>query len=835
MKVSLNWIRFINDKYKCGSDPAAGGVDKLVEKIGAQLGAVDEVIDLGKKYEGAVIARVVERVKHPNADKLSLCLVDDAKAVKGVNRNADGFVQVVCGAPNVATGQHVVWLPPGVVVPSSVDKDPFVLEARELRGKVSNGMIASAYELALGDDHSGILVLDDSAKPGASFAKTYGLDDHIIDIENKMFTHRPDLFGMLGIARELAGIQGQAYQSPAWYVEDADIHNDGRKNVLKLEIKNELPKLVPRFSAVAIKDVKVGESPVWLKAHLSSVGLRPINNVVDLTNFFMLETAQPLHAYDYDKVKTGTLGVRASRDGETVTVIGGKQIKLKEGAIVITDGERPIGLGGVMGGTDTEVDASTKNIILEVANFDMNATRRTAMEYGLFTDAATRFTKNQSSRQQRAVLCKAVDDIRRLAGGRIASRIIDTNHAKTNVKPVKVSADFINARLGLTLSTLEIKKLLANVEFKVETAGSELSLTAPFWRTDIEIPEDIVEEVGRLYGYDHLPLDLPRRSIKAAEKDAQLNFKGKVRDYLAAAGANEVLTYSFVHGSMIEKAQQDKKQAFHIRNALSPDLQYYRLSLAPSLLDKIHPNIKAGYDEFAIFELGRAHLKGADDKTGLPMEMKRLGLVLARKKPLAGAAYYHARWFFDGLLLSLGINGAIYHPLAGAGGLDQTWQVAAQPFEPLRSALVTAADGRLLGIVGEPAASLKQAMKLPAFTSLFEADFEALLERSTPKAYYALNRYPSTEQDITLSVSDQTSVGALAELIDKSLAKQHDQKGYSYDVSLVDIFQKQDKAKNVSFRITLAHPEKTLTTAEVNQIFGILEDEAKKEFKAERV
>lgn len=833
MKVSLNWIRFVNDKYRCAGDPAAGGVDKLVEKIGAQLGAVDEVIDLGKKYEGAVITKVVECVKHPNADKLNLCRIDDGKAVKAVERGDDGLVQVVCGAPNVKAGQLVVWLPPGATVPSTFDKDPFVLEARNIRGQASNGMLASARELALGDDHSGILVLDEG-KPGDSFARTYGLDDHIIDIENKMFTHRPDLFGMLGIARELAGIQGQAFKSPAWYTEDADLHNDGRKNVLKLTVKNELPELVPRFTAVAIKDVNVTDSPAWLKIHLASVGLRPINNIVDLTNFFMLETAQPLHAYDYDKVKTGVLGVRESKAGEEVTVIGGKVVKLKAGAIVITDGSRPIGLGGVMGGAGTEVDENTKNIILEGANFDMNRTRRTAMEYGLFTDAATRFTKNQSSRQQRAVLVKAVDDIRRLAGGRVASKIVDINHVKTAAKPVQVTADFINTRLGLDLSVAEIKKLLTNVEFEVKTDGGGLRILAPFWRTDIEIPEDIVEEVGRLYGYDHLPRVLPRRSIKAPVRDVELAFKAKVRSYLASAGANEVLTYSFVHGSLLERSGQKPAEAYHIRNALSPDLQYYRLSLAPSLLEKVHANIKSGYDEFGLFEQGRLHIKGLNDEQKLPTKLKRLALVLARKTPLPGAPYYHARWFFDGLLLELGVADITYQPLE-PGDLDKSWQIAAAPFEPARSAVVKSSDGTILGIIGEPTGPLKQALKLPAFTAMFEVDTEALAAYDRPKQYYPLNRFPASEQDITLKVPAGVPAGDVASGLADSLSQLNQSEGYTYDVALTDIYKKEEHSKNITFRITLAHPEKTLTTAEVNKIFGILEAESKKDFKAERV
>jgi phenylalanyl-tRNA synthetase beta chain len=829
VKLSLNWAKKFTD--------ITISVDELVEKIGAQLGAVDEVIDIGKKYEGIVVAKVVECVKHPNADKLSVCLIDDGGVVKGVKRNEKGLVEVVCGAPNVKAGQMVAWLPPGVTVPSTFDKDPFVLEARELRGVVSNGMIASAKELALGDDHEGILVLDDNLKPGESFLRAYDLDDVIIDIENKMFTHRPDLFGILGIAREIAGIQQQAFKSPAWYKEDADLNNDGRKNVLKLAVKNELPELVPRFTAIAIKDVLVADSPVWLKTQLARVGVRPINNIVDLTNFFMLETAQPLHAYDYDKVKTGVLGVREAKEGEQVTVIGGKTIKLQPGVIVITDGQKPIGLGGVMGGADTEVDKNTKNIILEVANFDMNTTRRTAMTYGLFTDAATRFTKNQSPRQNRPVLVKAAEDIKRIAGGRVASPIIDDKHIKDVQKPVKVDTRFINDRLGLNLSAREIARLLQNVEFEVDHTDGELKVTAPFWRTDIEIPEDIVEEVGRLYGYDHLPLVLPGRSIKPTEVNEELAFKARVRNVLAAAGTNEVLTYSFVHESLLTKSGQSPKDAYHIRNALSPDLQYYRVSLTPSLLDKIHPNIKGGFEEFGLFEFNKAHIKGILDEEKLPREFNRLAFVLARKQPGEGAAFYRAKRYAEYLL---GHKLGIYHkytPLEQAKDLPPEWQIAAAPYELRRSALISGTDGAIFGIVGEPKTQVKNNFKLPAYTAQLELDMDELRAGAAPPEYRPLNKYPEITQDICLRLPAGVPYEQAESFLLKVLGRAAEANGYQHWLRPIDIFQRpeDEKHKQITWHIILSHPERTLTTEEVNRLFDMIASEAKKELKAERV
>ncbi|HEY5152630.1 MAG TPA: phenylalanine--tRNA ligase subunit beta, partial [Candidatus Saccharimonadales bacterium] len=629
MKVSLNIIRRLNEKYSSADDVTAIGTDELVKKIGAQLGGVDEVIDLGKKYQGIIISKVISCTKHPDADKLSLCKIDDGQVAKNVERDEQGYVQVVCGAPNVREGLTVAWLPPGTTVPETYDKEPFVLEAREIRGQKSNGMLASPKELALGDSHAGILELGE-ATPGSDFAQTLGLDDTILDIENKMFTHRPDCFGFIGIARELAGIQGMPYKSPDWYTPQPDFTAiEGSE--LPLEIRNELPELVPRFTAITMNGVKVGPSPVWLQVAQAELGQKSINNIVDYTNFYMLETGQPLHAYDYDKVKAlggdkPTIVVRNPKPNEKIKLLNGKEIEPRPEAVMIATDKQLIGIGGVMGGSQTEVDENTTNIILECANFDMYSIRRTSMTHGLFTDAVTRFTKGQSPLQNLAVLAKIVDEIRQHAGGKVAGPVLDDNHLEAAVlernslhPPVKLPVDFINVRLGLELPADKVKQLLENVEFQVETAGDELTVKAPFWRTDIELREDVVEEVGRLYGYDKLPLELPRRDLAPTAKDRLLELKADIRQKLSRAGANEVLTYSFVHGNLLDRVGQDRSKAFQIANALSPDLQYYRISLIPSLLEKVHPNIKAGYDEFALFELGKTHSTdhGTDDD-GLP-------------------------------------------------------------------------------------------------------------------------------------------------------------------------------------------------------------------------
>ncbi len=860
MKVSVNWIREINKKYQCSADPMPNGIDTLVEKIGAQLGAVEEVIDVGKKYEGIVVARVIKCEKHSNADKLKLCLLDDDGKVKNVKRDKNGYVQVVCGGKNVAAGQLIAWIPPGVTVPNTLDKDPFILKVKEIRGQTSNGMIASAKELDLGDDHEGILVNDQPAKPGQPFAEVYQLNDYIIDIENKMFTHRPDLFGMLGIARELAGIQNQVFKSPGWYKENVEA-NKPRGDGLKLSVKNQLPKLVQRFCAVVIKEVVVAPSPIWLQTYLSRVGIRPINNIVDLTNYVMYETSQPLHAYDYDKLSDGSIETRLANTNEELVVLGGKKIRLHKEDIVIASGGKAIGLGGVMGGGDTEVDNNTKNIVLEVANFDMNAVRKTAMTHGLFTDAATRFTKNQSPRQNLAVTLKAASDIMGLAGGRQASPVVDDKHFKPSSQKISLTSGFVNKRLGENLSANQIKKILENVEFEVVISGNKLGVTAPFWRTDIEIPEDVVEEVGRLYGYDHLPLVLPNRDLTPAALNHTLAFKQQIREILSAAGANEVLTYSFVHGNMLDRAGQNKKLAYKITNALSPDLQYYRLGLTPSLLEKIHPNIKAGFDRFCLFEIGCVHVRGVLDQEKLPAELDRLAMVFADKNAgkSHGAPYYQAKHYVLYLAGRLGIVEFISVPLAEAE-LAPDWRQAAAAYEPARSAAVF--SGQIfLGLIGEPSASLRTSLKLPPYTAQAELDLAALAQSSTGAAYEPLNRYPDVVQDITLKVPAEHSYAQVVDFVSNFLDKASQPDGYQGSVGPLDIFQpstwpeaglaqvdpERSKAKskgqkptdknhkNITLRIVMSHPERTLITGEVNKLLDELTAAAKQKLKADRV
>lgn len=837
MKVSLNTIK----QY---IDFELPPVDDLKKRISEQLGQIEDSFDLGAKYKGIVTVKVVSAIKHPNADKLSVCMVDDGGVIKDMPRDENGRVQVVCGAPNVHSDMFAIWLPPAVTVPASFDTaEPFVLSARELRGFVSNGMLAAADELAIGSDHNGIieLTVDDmngiELKPGLDFAETFGLSDTIIDIENKMFTHRPDCFGQLGVAREIAGILGHKFTSPDWYFSTShESRVTGHGDGLALTVNNDAMDKVPRFMAVAVKDVTVQPSPFWLQAKLVALGSKPINNIVDITNYVMLVTAQPLHAYDYDKLAGRALGVRMGKQGEVLPLLNGKTYELTPDDIVIVDGEKPIGMGGIMGGGNSEVSADTKNIVLECATFDMYTIRKTSMRHGLFTDAVTRFNKGQSPLQNAVVIAKAMEFMEQFAGGEQASDVYDiaSDESRATSHDITIAPDFINERLGLQLDMETIAGLLTNVEFKTLVSRNSclVTLTPPFWRTDLELPEDIVEEVGRLYGFDKIPRTLPQRSIKPAPKNQKREVANLIRESLSKAGANEVLTYSFVHKNVMERAGQDVAQAFQLGNALSPDLQYYRLSLTPSLLDKIHGNIKAGYDEFALFELGKGHNKKdhATDDNGLPSEMEFVDVVYTSKKPKAGAPYYHMRRLVTQLANDLGFT-LKFEP---AAAMDYPLTA---PFDLTRSATITSRKGEFIGIIGELKQSVLKNFKLPDYTAAMSLDLRGLVNAhaSAGVNYAPLSRFPSVTQDISLRVATNVSYEAVFWTAYKAITAAA---GEGCDVMFtpLDIYQGDDKdSKTVTLRVKVANYDKTLTDADVAPLMDAAASAAKEQLGAERL
>lgn len=837
MKVSLNVIKqLINFELP--------PVDELAQLINRQLGKVDRVENLAERYRGARVVWVVECAKHPNADRLSVTKIDDGMAVPDVPRDENGLVQVVCGAPNVQADMWAVWLPPASTVPASIlEGEPFTLDARKLRGVLSQGMLAAADELAIGIDHEGIVALTPrdlpagkTLQPGADFAALFGLDDYVLDIENKMFTHRPDCFGQLGVAREIAGILQQPFTSPAWYNLE-QVFGDGDN--VPLTVSNDIPQLVPRLMAVAIRGVQVAPSPFWLQCQLVAMGAKPINNIVDATNYVMLMTAQPTHAYDYDTLRGGQLGVRMARQGETLALLSGKTIELTPDDIVIADAQGPVALGGIMGGSRTEVSATTTTIVLECATFDMYAVRKIAMRHGVFTDALARFNKGQSPLQNAAVLNQLIG----MVGGEQAGPVIDikpftSEHGgildeyfagKYEPATIDITSRFINQRLGSHLTENDICTLLNNVEIHSHGPENELGyicLQVPFWRTDLETKEDIVEEIGRLHGFDTVPRQLPMRRIQPARKNPRRELKRVVREALAKAGANEVLSYSFVHERVLKGAGQDPAQAFRLSNALSPDLQYYRLSVLPSLLDKVHANIKAGHSEFILFEIGKGHTKARMGEDGLPAEQSLIDLVYSSKKPQAGAAFYHVRATLDQLACDSGLT-LVYTPVTATPD-DPVYA----PFDINRLAHIwvesseaaSQPERQLIGVVGELRPAVVKHFKLPDYTAAASLRLDVMEQvwRDTAVHYQPMSRYPTTARDISIQTSTEVTYDELMQAVSSAMTRASE---IYPDVTIRDltplsIYKATPDASHqtTTFRLTLSSSQATLSAERVRSI-----------------
>jgi len=695
MKISLNWIK----KYV--RVPISD--EDLVRLIGARLVEVEGVIDETEKYNNIYVVRVVSAEKIPDTH-LTLCQIDVGQKET---------VQVVCGAPNVREGMLAAWIAPGAMVPASVHEDsPFIIGKRKMLGKYdSNGMLAGADELDFGDDHSGIVEIDpEMAKPGDTLKDVFGLSDKILEIENKSLTHRPDTFGIIGFAREVAGILGQSFD---FEYQDTTLTSKGD---LKVKILDK--DICARYTAVVLE--KHGEEKKkylsWMDIMLSKSGMKPISEIVDVTNFLMLLTGQPLHAFDYDKfVAVGgsdkpVINVRKAKNGEKLELLDDTVVDLNENDIVICSGDTPVALAGAMGGKSTMIDENTRNIIIESATFSLYNMRKTQMAHGIFSEAITRFTKGQPPYQCLRVAEAAAE---MLSYRFKVSAVADTLEKPIELDEVEVSVEEINGLLGTEYDERLITKTLQNVGFKVNLP----KVVAPSWRTDIHIKEDVIEEVGRLLGYDNINPVLPLHGT--AEKNDFLELKTKIRNTLSSFGANEVLTYSFVSSKLLEKAGLDTKNSYKIINSISPELQLVRQSIVPSLLDKAYMNQKLPVDKFAIFEINKVYQKAwGMDSENVPVEKSRLGFVLAERKT-QGTAYYKAKYFVEELLKTLGISFEI-KPLKSTAA-------EFRPFEKKRAAEIVV-NGITIGVVGEFRSSVKRSFKLNDFLAGFELDFDKILE-----------------------------------------------------------------------------------------------------------
>ena len=814
MIISVNWL-------KCYVDIDVS-TNELVELIGERLVEVEEIIDLGEKYQGIKIVEVKTAEKVEGSDHLTKCMIFD-----GENEH-----QLVCGAPNVKVGMLAVWLPPKTTLPETFNKEPLVLDKRKIMGVESAGMLAALDELDLGEDHDGIVEIDpDMAKPGDDFTEVFGLDDTLLDIENKSLTHRPDCFGVVGFAREVAGILGKEFKESD-FLKKSKQDNFGAEISFNIEIADSA--LCPRYEA-AVMSLPAKYPKKYLtrmQTNIARSGMRSIDPVVDSTNDLMLLTGQPLHAFDYDKLvkigglETAKIIVRAAKEGEKLELLDGKNIELDPKDIIITSNNIPVALAGAMGGASTMVDKNTKRIIIESATFNLFNLRGTQFRHGIFSEAITRFTKGQPASLTDYVLRKFIAMTEKHFGLRSVSEIKDAYPKEVSNKPIIVSVEKINNVLGSSFMFDDVVTTLENVGFKVKLDSDSLKITAPWWRTDIHIAEDIVEEVGRLNGFTNIPLSLPTRSFVAPATDELGNLKKKIRESLSAMGANEVLTYSFVSEKLLESVGQDPSNSYKIINSISPELQYVRQQILPSLFEKAKENLRAGYKEFALFEMNQVFWKseGLNDEK-VPVQFDNIGIVIVDSKS-NDTNYYLAKGYVAELANRLNTTikfTSRKKPLS-----------AAPYFELKRSADLFVGDTRI-GMVGEIKNSVADEFKLPRGTAIIEIAIDLILDsfknNSSNKTDYAKqSNFPSVERNLTIRIDSNTEYIKLENLITKKLSQQN----LYFELNPTSIYQGDNKKfKNISFALSFASYDKTLGAEEIADIMDNIASEIKKELKGE--
>jgi len=825
MIISVNWLKkFVPDLPE---------IDELSKLIGARLVEIESIENLNEKYKDVIIARVISAKKVEGSDHLNLCKIDDGGKRDGVERDENGFIQVVCGAPNVREGLFVAWLPPKAIVPETFGGENFQLSARKLMGNMSNGMIASLRELGLGDEHNGILEISPEAfenglQAGDSFAEKFELNDYLLEVENKSLTHRPDCFGIIGFAREVAGILGQKFVEPD-FIKQSDfgfaINND--KSIV-IEVQDS--EICERYTAAVFDVSHILKNPnlTLEKTYLLRSGMRPIDAITDLANELMLETGQPLHTFDFDKLveinggENIKMTVRKAFENEELELLDGRKIKMSQNDIVIAtgeNGENAVALAGAMGGKSTEIDENTTRILVESATFNLYNLRNTQMRHGIFSEAITRFTKGVPEMMSRKVL--DLFGVQLLAlGGKSLSEIADSKgDFYYNKSEISVSKDKINQILGTNFSSEEIQQTLENVGILTKNDNSE-TFVVPFWRNDLHIEEDLIEEVGRLNGYDNIKLQLPKRTFRAVKKAKIDLLQSEIREILASSGANEILTYTFVHGDLLEKAGQDPKNAYKIVNSISPELQYYRQTLTPSLLSKVNQNIRAGFSEFAIFEMNKITEKTLGlNEENVPFEQKKLAFVYTKNK--SENAFFEAKNYAEFLFKKLGLKVEFVK-------FDLSKSPLSTEFEPKRSALirVSNAEGeKILGVIGEFKKKIQKALKLPESTAGFELDLGILLENTgkTSAKIKDFSKFQSVERDISINVDESRQFAEIFDIF-KDISGEFE--SVEVETLPVDIFNNGDGTKNISIRFKITPFEKTLNGDEIRDIMQKIEEKA---------
>ncbi|MBA4366465.1 MAG: phenylalanine--tRNA ligase subunit beta [Desulfobacterium sp.] len=787
MKFSLSWLKEYIPIEMTPSDLVEG-----LTMIGLE---VDSISDRYAYLDSVLIGRIVEITPHPNAEKLKICLVDIGTET----------LTIVCGAPNATVGMITACALPGTVFPGGK-----VLEKGLICNQESFGMLCSEAELGIGSDSDGIVSLPSDVDVGQKLASALKLSDMVFEVD--LTPNRPDCLGIIGIAREIAAMQGSSLKYPGI---DAFCAGSSISEYTSVEIKN--PDLCPRYSAGLLSGISVGPSPFWLQDRLLSIGLRPINNLVDVTNFVMMETGQPLHAFDFDTLSEKRIVVRAAEKGEIFTTLDNKERNLLPGMLLICDAEKPIALAGVMGGVNSEISQKTVNVLIESACFQPSSIRKTSKTLGLNTDASYRFERGVDPRGTVFALKRAALLIKEVAGGQIVAGVVDAHPIPVAEQVIAMSTKNTNRLLGTNLDQETMSIHLKSIDFSVKKINEDiLEVTVPTFRVDVSRHEDIVEEVARLSGYNNIPTTFPL--IPAAIKPLykQITIKDRIKDLLIGFGFTEAINYSFIKRSAVDqlrlRPEDSRRCVVEILNPLSEDQAVMRTSLIPGLLDTMHRNISWQTKNLKLFEIGRVFLN-TQRKNIQPHEIEYLSCLWTGKRvenswhgSNLDCDFYDLKGVAEGLLKALRLEGIQFTALPSENCCYHKSGHAASIY----------AAGELVGTIGEVHHEVLSNYNLKQTAFIMELDLDLLITRIPGnKTYKPLPKYPPVSRDITIVVDHGIEVQSVIETLEKMDEK------ILENAELFDVYVGEnipEKKKSLSLRLTYRSTERTLEDDAVNKI-----------------
>jgi len=784
MIISVNWLKEYVD---FGITP-----EELADRLTMAGLEVEGVEHRGKGLENIVVAEILGMRPHPDATKLSLCDVSDGE--KNYN--------IVCGASNMKPGDKVALarigteLPPGPKFPEGM-----TIKKAKIRGEVSEGMLCAENEIGLGEESDGIMILPASSSVGARLIDELGLSDVIFEIN--VTPNRPDCLSVVGIAREVAAILGTELNFPDFTIPESD---EDINRLAEVELLDS--QKCPRYSCRVINNVSIGPSPAWLRARLESSGIRSINNVVDVTNYVLLELGQPLHAFDYDLIEERKIVVRAAGDGEIIKTLDGAERKLTRDDLLICDGKRPVALAGVMGGANTEVSESTKNILLESAYFDPSTVRKTSKKTGLKSESSYRFERGVDPNGVTRALDRTAALIAELSGGSVARGRIDEYPVRIEPASVNLSLSRVNSILGTGIDAGEIERISKGLGFeKAAESDGKITFRIPTWRVDVTREIDVIEEVARLHGYGSVPVTLPPVIMKSETVDPAKKVERRFREIFISEGFSEAINFSFEDYELLSLF--GKSEALKILNPLSSEGAAMRTSLLPGLIRNAALNLNRQEQNVRLFEIGKIFIPGGEG--GLPVEITKLAAAATgRRQPELWDKeefdFYDLKSLLDKGLGALSLSGAVKFGRAAEIGF----------LHPSKSAVLSSGDEDC-GFIGELHPDLRERLGIPKRLYIAELDLDALTRkfRKTRKTFTPLPKFPSVRRDIALIVDEEMPASIILEEITKLDSKLIE------DADVFDVFtggHVEKGKKSVAVSLHLRAQDKTLTDEEINKV-----------------